>query len=113
MPLNPDLVFEGGMAIGDVKYKVAVADWGRSDLYQVVAFATGFQSDAACIVGFRESPAQQLPPPLQVGNVSVRYIAWSVDEGQSPAESGDALIAEVNAWLQYVAFRSGEGTAAA
>lgn len=52
LTFNPDLVFGGpAVAVGDVKYKLAGGDWDRSDLYQVVAFATAFRVDEDCCSG--------------------------------------------------------------
>jgi 5-methylcytosine-specific restriction endonuclease McrBC regulatory subunit McrC len=47
LTLNPDLVFDDGRQVGDVRYKLSKGEWRRTDLYQVVAFATGFRSNAA------------------------------------------------------------------
>jgi hypothetical protein len=44
---KPDLVFDGGLAVGDVKYKDIDPERNRSDLYQVVAFAAGYDCDCA------------------------------------------------------------------
>lgn len=52
MTLNPDLVFGSPDAIGDVKYKQASSDWDRPDLYQLVALATGYQVEHACLFSF-------------------------------------------------------------
>ncbi len=46
-------------AIGDVKYKLLGAEWERSDLYEVVAFAAGYrvpQAVVATVRGARHAP---------------------------------------------------------
>jgi 5-methylcytosine-specific restriction endonuclease McrBC regulatory subunit McrC len=43
LTLNPGLVFSAPRAVGDVKYKLSPGEWIRTDLYQLVAFATGFR----------------------------------------------------------------------
>jgi 5-methylcytosine-specific restriction enzyme subunit McrC len=45
LTLSPDLVFDDGLAIGDVKYKEFDDEWSRADLYQSVAFAAGYEGD--------------------------------------------------------------------
>jgi 5-methylcytosine-specific restriction enzyme subunit McrC len=56
LTLNPDLVFEDGAAVGDVKYKLATREWRRGDLYQAVAFATGFRAASSLVVDFAREP---------------------------------------------------------
>jgi hypothetical protein len=45
--LNPDLIF-GGVAVGDVKYKMWERDWNRVDLYQAITFVSGSVDQAPC-----------------------------------------------------------------
>ena len=73
LTINPDLIFDGGQAVGDVKYKLGGADWQRSDLYQATAFSTAFGCSQSIVVGFRGTG---MPPNVLVGPVSVRYLAW-------------------------------------
>lgn len=96
--LNPDLVFDDGSAIGDVKYKVVGSDWARADLYQAVAFATGFKASRAAVVSFALSE-QPPPPTLQVGAVELRHFVWPTFAG-SPSEAGASLAEDVEAWLE-------------
>jgi 5-methylcytosine-specific restriction endonuclease McrBC regulatory subunit McrC len=95
--LNPDLVFDGGDAVADVKYKIAGADWVRSDLYQAVAFATGYRTERAAIVTFGD-PHSALAP-LQVGDVTVTHLLWPNDARVAPAEAADTLAIQVASWL--------------
>ena len=39
MTFNPDLVFDNGLAVGHVKYKLSTGEWDRTDPYKVLAFA--------------------------------------------------------------------------
>lgn len=96
--LNPDLVFDDGQMIGDVKYKLAGTDWVRSDLFQVVAFAAGYQAHGGSIVAFARGEHPQ-PPPLQVGHMAFRHFVWRALESMSPAEAGADLANEIEAWL--------------
>jgi 5-methylcytosine-specific restriction enzyme subunit McrC len=78
LTLNPDLVFGPPSAIGDVKYKLSSGDWNRADLYQLVAFATGFRVDHALLVQFRQ-PNVPGCPDLFVGGVRVSERTWPSD----------------------------------
>jgi hypothetical protein len=96
--LNPDLVIADGRAVADVKYKVADEDLNRGDLFQAVAFATGFGCDHAAILGFRVGPAPTYDQ-LGVGRVDVRFIWWRADPALSAIEAADYFLNEVGAWL--------------
>ena len=74
LTFNPDLVFGHGLAVGDVKYKLLGADWNRSDLYQVVTFATAYRSRHAVVLGFQRSDRQP-SQAIQVGDVRVAELA--------------------------------------
>ena len=76
MTVAPDLVFGSIDAIGDVKYKLATARWLRSDLCEVVAFATAARTARACVVGFRHTTDPH-PPVVAFGDTEARY--FSVD----------------------------------
>ena len=78
LSLNPDLVFRPLSAIGDVKYKLSTGDWGRTDLYQLVAFATGFRVRHALLVRFRD-PSVLTCSDLMVGDVRVSECTWPAD----------------------------------
>ena len=49
----PDLVFNGGVATGDVKYTIVSPKWRRQDIYQAIAFATIYKTQHAALIGFR------------------------------------------------------------
>jgi 5-methylcytosine-specific restriction enzyme subunit McrC len=95
--LNPDLVFDGGTAVGDVKYKITGTDWNTADLYQTVAFATGYRASKAVVISF--SPHGGKLPTLQVGDVEVSHIPWQADSTLTPSDSATLLIEDLTAWL--------------
>lgn len=114
--LNPDLVFAGGRGIADVKYKILDGDHSRADLYQSVAFATGFGCHHAAIVAFCDGPA---PPycELGVGQVTVRNLWWRAEWGLAPLNAASRLVDDVAAWLRAtglenrrMAFSHNDGT---
>jgi hypothetical protein len=98
LTLNPDLAFDEGGAVADVKYKLTQPDWRRSDLYQVVAFATGYESKSAALVGFGDVRSA-VPPSINVGSVEVQYLTWPIHRA-SPEEASKELQAAVAEWLE-------------
>lgn len=101
MTMNPDLVFDDGLATGDVKYKLTSADWRRGDLYQAIAFATIYKTNEAVVIGFRP-PGSQTPPTIGVGDMTIRHVDWTWDSSTTPEQSASALAAEVDAWLTSI-----------
>ena len=58
--LDTALAMANHSPVADVKYKLQGTGWDESDLYQAVAFATGYKSDRAAIVSFSSgSPKNQ------------------------------------------------------
>jgi McrBC 5-methylcytosine restriction system component len=98
--LNPDLVF-GRDAIGDVKYKLVGQDWKRSDLYQAVAFATGYGVHHAAIVTFTATP-DPAPYEVKVGNVGVRALMWDCSPTTTPADAARSIVAQAESWFAHV-----------
>lgn len=98
LTFNPDLLFDGGTAIGDVKYKWLGREWKRTDLYQAVAFAVAFETDLAALGGFRATP---LPAPrrLVIGDIEVREFEWIANADVPPEEAGKILATAVDQWL--------------
>ncbi|MFJ2757476.1 hypothetical protein ACIO3S_17875 [Nocardioides sp. NPDC087217] len=94
--LNPDLVF-GDVAVGDVKYKLQTSDWDTGDLYQAVAFATGFHVSEAAILTFSTGRPGHMP--LQVGDVRLSNFCWPADPSLAPEEAAERLVTEVRIWL--------------
>lgn len=95
--LNPDLVFDGGNCVGDVKYQLQGGDWDTAHLYQAVTFATGFRAEHALVLTFTTGPPPR--PPLKVGNVGLTNICWDARPGVGYDAAADALVADVRAWL--------------
>lgn len=73
LTFDPDLVFDGGVAVGDVRYKLSAGDWERADLYEVIAFAEAHRARRTVIVRFRE-PGIRIPAELAVGDQSIRDV---------------------------------------
>jgi hypothetical protein len=103
LSINPDLVFGNNLAIGDVKYRRITQDWSRSDLYQAVAFATGFRSSHAAIFGFSEAASNPLPRSVKIGDVDTRAFTWISDPNLSPKHSESLLATQVSSWLLGIA----------
>lgn len=97
--LTPDLCF-GDLAIGDVKYKLWSGDWDRADLYQLVAFATGFGVTEALRAGFLGGgkPGHS----VEVGQVTTATIDWPSISELRPEEAEEAFIAAARTWWARV-----------
>ncbi len=98
MTVAPDLVFGSIDAIGDVKYKLGTGRWLRSDLYEVVAFATAARSARACVVGFRHTTDPH-PPVDAFGDTEAQYCSWICDQDLAPVVAADGLAEELAEWL--------------
>jgi 5-methylcytosine-specific restriction endonuclease McrBC regulatory subunit McrC len=83
LTFNPDLVIGSG-AVGDVKYSVDSGGWRRSDVNQLLAFATAFAVTDTLLVNF--SPVRLLPRTETVTPVHLTRIAWNVGETVKAAE---------------------------
>lgn len=105
LTMNPDLVFNGSFAIGDIKYRTLGPDWRRSDLYQVVAFAAAFRTKHSVVLGFSQQVASKVPQRVQVGDVHVQPIGWCADASISPAESELMLHTELQRWWSTIPCR--------
>lgn len=98
LSINPDLVFGNTIAIADVKYRTLGKHWSKSDLNQVVTFATGFRTNAAAVLGF-STDDDALPRAVLIGDVKVNAFAWSASDGIAPHASADKFVATVRGWL--------------
>lgn len=98
LTFNPDLVFDGGRAIGDVKYKMSGGEWDRADLYEVIAFAEAYRAAQALIVRFR-TPGVPTLADLVVGAKAIREITWMADASVHPVDAANAVADEVAHWL--------------
>ena len=96
--LMPDLNFNNGMAIGDIKYKIVGSDWVRPDLYQITTFATGFKSKLGLVIGFNTEDIA-CPPQIKVGDLVINYFAWDAREGTGPSSAAQKLVSSINNWL--------------
>src|SRR4029079_4215071 len=97
LTFNPDLVIEDGLVVGDVKYKLLGGEWRRSDLYQVIAFATAYRTRYGCLVGFRPPGTAQLDP-LSVGDIHIEELAWEADPTLTAAQARQRFVAQVDQW---------------
>ena len=97
--INPDLVFDDGLAVGDIKYRHLNDEWDRASLYQAVAFATGFGSGHCGVIGFVTERGQKTPQEVLIGNVMARSFAWNASTEVFPSSSEEVLCAEVAEWL--------------
>jgi hypothetical protein len=85
-----------------VKYKVGGSDWGRSDLYQIVAFATGLRTRHGAIIDFRSAGVDPLEP-IQVGEVRLSNPSWPALSDTSPQDAADMFVASFKSWLRDTA----------
>lgn len=98
LTFNPDLVFDRGVAVGDVKYKMAAGEWARADLYQVIAFAEAFRTNVASIVRFRR-PTTAPMTDVVVGETWIREVTWLADGDLDPPEAATMLGRDISDWL--------------
>ena len=92
---DPDLVFNNGVVVGDVKYKVTDS-WSeiRSDIYQSVFFAAAFKTFKSVIVAFTNNEN----PPLEeveIGDHRLNGFLWNGSEASDPEIQRTELIAFV------------------
>lgn len=98
MTLNPDLIFGLPHAVGDVKYKLLSKEWNRPDLYQLVAFATGYRLVEAALFGFAPSRASS-PPTICVGDTRLSTVTWLSDGIVEPEQAAQDFVAQTRHWL--------------
>jgi 5-methylcytosine-specific restriction endonuclease McrBC regulatory subunit McrC len=99
LTINPDLLFDKGRAVADVKYKLSSGEWHRPDLYQVIAFAEAFRAPAAALLRFR-SPGIPEMTELAVGDKLITEITWHADDRLEPGEAAHQFAAATGAWLE-------------
>ena len=99
LSLTPDLVVNDGLAVVDIKYKLAGAGWNRADLYQAVAFAAGFRTQEAAVIGFAKVTSPPLPA-VRVGEFGVTSFTWRALAAVAPSDAAAELIGDVTAWLR-------------
>ena len=98
LTLNPDLVFSAPAAVGEVKYKLSPGEWIRTDLYQLVAFATGFRV-SACSASSIPGAAVSACRDLTVGNVHVSERTWPADPLIPAATAAVQFVGGVRDWI--------------
>lgn len=98
MTLNPDLVFDSGQSVGDIKYKLPGTDWSRPDLYQLVAFATGFWAKKGVLVHFARDRDEGLPT-VRVGDVQLHAAYWLARDEIGPEQALSELVVALRAAL--------------
>jgi 5-methylcytosine-specific restriction endonuclease McrBC regulatory subunit McrC len=96
MTLNPDLVIGAREAVADVKYKLSRRDWDRPDLYQLVAFATGYQTQDAALIDFSTGGADR--ETVSIGDITVRNVAWPADAALSASDAQARFLGDFAAW---------------
>jgi hypothetical protein len=96
LTFSPDLLFDGGTAVGDVKYKLLSSGALRSDLYQILAFATAFECKVAAVVGFAHTECES-DCIHAVGQVAVTTFYWYLDRG--PKVAVESLRQQFEKWL--------------
>lgn len=99
LTINPDLVFEGRQAVGDVKYRKLSRDWDRSHFNQVVTFATGFNARRACILGFTDRSDSAVPKRTKIGGLDVVAFGWSTLVEIEPQAAALKIASELGSWL--------------
>jgi 5-methylcytosine-specific restriction enzyme subunit McrC len=100
LTLNPDLAFRRPSAIGDVKYKLSTGEWNRPDLYQLVAFATGYSVRQAVLVRFRQ-PTIPTCCDLTVGDVRVSECTWIADSLMPASIAAAQFVDSVRSWIEH------------
>ncbi len=98
---NPDLDFGKGLAVGDVKYKLATSDWNRSDLNQIVTFVAAYDCAEGAVFSFA-GEGQVSRPDLGVGRHCIRSINWDASGALSPAEAAKQVAEAAALWLSAV-----------
>jgi|ERR1700681_17731 len=99
--VNPDLVFEPALGVGDVKYKINWEELPRSDLYQVVSFAAAYRSKEAALVSFKTDLREPLRD-AHFGETVVRHFFWDARQEMPPAEAADVFVRAVRSWLRDI-----------
>jgi 5-methylcytosine-specific restriction enzyme subunit McrC len=98
LTFNPDLVFDGGRAVGDVKYKLSRGEWDRADLYEVIAFAEAYRASQGLIVRFAK-PGVSALADLSVGAKTIHEATWVADSSVDPIDAANAVADDVADWL--------------
>jgi hypothetical protein len=100
LSVNPDLVFDTGheLRVGDIKYKLTGSEWNRSDLYEIVAFATAYRVERCALISFEIGLTGPLAP-LSVGDIVVSDLRWDARATRSPQQAEQQLGTQLRSWL--------------
>jgi 5-methylcytosine-specific restriction enzyme subunit McrC len=104
--VNPDILIDDGVAVADVKYKLCDGEWIRGDLYEVIAFASAYRTNACAIVDFRPSGVNA-PERICVGDVQVEHLSWAAREDVQPTAAASQLVHDARMWLQRLSDTAG------
>ncbi|MQF63917.1 hypothetical protein FIM03_01280 [SAR202 cluster bacterium AD-802-L14_MRT_200m] len=96
--INPDVVIDNGVAVGDVKYKLSQPDWNRSDLYQVIAFAAGYEAKRCVLLNFSKDPALQ-KRSVVFGEIELTELSWPADENIDPEIAASRYVRSITSWV--------------
>jgi 5-methylcytosine-specific restriction enzyme subunit McrC len=99
MTFNPDLLFDYGTAVGDVKYKLSKGDWDRPDVNQAITFAEAFGASSAAILRFRYPGTPKLADAI-IGKKLLSELTWVVSDQSDPVAIGERLLDDTRAWLE-------------
>jgi 5-methylcytosine-specific restriction endonuclease McrBC regulatory subunit McrC len=96
---HPDLVFNDGKIVGDVKYKI-VNSWSdnRADQYQSVFFAAAFKTKVSLITCFCNNADVSLPM-AEVGENRLFAALWNTSISLTPVESERLFLEQVKICL--------------
>ena len=106
MTLTPDIVVEDGLAVADVKYKLAKNNWNKADFNQVVTFATGYRTKFGAMVDFR-TPATAALQDVPVGDITVAQLTWPADTEIVPDQAASTLASSFSIWLDRLSTSAG------
>ena len=92
--VNPDLVFDRGLAVGDVKYRLSVGSIPTAYLYQVASFATAFGSRKGAVIEFGTAGQED---SVELGELLVGSFVWNISV--DPATAAEQLAGALKSWL--------------
>jgi 5-methylcytosine-specific restriction endonuclease McrBC regulatory subunit McrC len=85
--VNPDLHYPELGATGDVKYKIAEADWNRPDIAQALMFSNAYDTSKAFIATFAREGDLFSDESLHFPDRTIRRILWRFGPDQRPDAS--------------------------
>ena len=97
LSVNPDLVFDPALGVGDIKYKEYDEEWVRADLYQVVSFAAAYDAHKGAVVSFESH--ERSAPTVNFGRIEVQHLTWLANPHVTPRSSATKLSDDIRKWL--------------